>query len=107
MMSSGLIAIRRGLLSAFGRSYSLIARLWIQLADVSLQVRGEPKISILVELQTVRSRTRSFRGILFDIASLRIQPSKDISEHSGPPDGAARPRLRIMRTGTQSRGIPF
>src|SRR5579864_5976590 len=84
-----------------------IPGLGIQLADVALGVRGKPQIAVPIEGEAVWTRRGRLGVILLELARLRIEPPEHVGEHPGPPDGTVRAWLRIVRSRSEGRYIPF
>src|SRR5207249_3661414 len=82
-------------------------RFRIELADVGLEVSGEPDVAVFIGRETVRTRSRRLRLELFHLARLWIEPSEHAGELAGPPDRAVRRRERIVRPRAEARHEPL
>ena len=108
MMSSGLIAMRRGRLSAFGSTYSLIASvsgsIWMILFVPKSQTNGTPFVVITMPYGFERSV-----GVFddLDLAGLRIEAADDVRVLRGEQEHAVRREERRVRIAHVVRQLVF
>ncbi len=83
------------------------AGLGIELADVALEVGGEPDVAIAVGDQPVRPGARSLERELLEGAALRIEASERVVELPGVPEHSVGREERIVRARARGWQHPF
>ena len=79
----------------------------IQLANVTLGIRGEPDVSALVRYQSMGARIGRLQPVLLDLSTLRIYSTEKVCKVSGVPDRSIGSGQGVMRKGSSGENRPF